>query len=157
MAKSVKLKDRNNIQILPITRATTVEMNDGTNMQEKLDSIEDNILEVNYDSGNTALVFGSGIVKTYTITLKDENNVVSDITLNGTSYQTKDFPIEINEGDSLNVSIFCYDTCIYSTKMGDTIVSTSQSFSIQSVSGNIVITVKAIVSPGGEDPVVPIP
>ena len=56
----------------------------------------------------------------------------------------------------MNVSIFCYDTCNYSTKMGDTIISTSQSFSIQNVSGNIAITVKAIVPSGGEDPVNPV-
>lgn len=101
MAKSVKLKDRNNIQILPITRATTVEMNDGTNMQEKLDSIEDNILEVNYDSGNTALVFG-GVY--YTITLTDFNPGIVDENDNSLS-----FPMQIKSGDSFYIKILHSD------------------------------------------------
>lgn len=101
MAKSVKLKDRNNIQILPITRATTVEMNDGTNMQEKLDSIEDNILEVNYDSGNTALVFGEVY---YTVTLVDFNPGLVDENDNRLS-----FPMQIKSGDSFYVKVLNYD------------------------------------------------
>ena len=96
MAKKVKLKDRLGNQILPITRATTVEMNDGTNMQEKLDSIEDNILEVNYNSGNTALVFGSSSVK-YTITIMgSDTNKLSNISVDGASKTVSDFPLEGN-------------------------------------------------------------
>ena len=103
MAKKVKLKDRNNNQILPITRATIVEMNDGTNMQEKLDSIEDNILEVNYNSGNTALVFG-GVY--YNITLVDFNPGIVDENDNPLS-----FPMQIKSGDSFYIKILHYDWC----------------------------------------------
>lgn len=103
MAKKVKLKDRNNNQILPITRATTVEMNDGTNMQEKLDSIEDNILEVNYNSGNTALVFGSVY---YTVTLDDFNPGLVDENNNPIT-----FPMQIKAGDSFYVKVLHYDWC----------------------------------------------
>lgn len=103
MAKKVKLKDRLGNQILPITRATTVEMNDGTNMQEKLDSIEDNILEVNYNSGNTALVFGSVY---YTVTLDGFNPGLVDENNNPIT-----FPMQIKAGNSFYVKVLHYDWC----------------------------------------------
>ena len=123
MAKSVKLKDRNNIQILPITRATTVEMNDGTNMQEKLDSIEDNILEVNYDSGNTALVFGNNGVK-YMITLIGSNiNRISNISVDGKSKTVNDFPLE---GNAINFT--APESVMMSIKMGGNDITYNTSY-----------------------------
>lgn len=56
MAKLVKLKDRNSNEILPLTRSTLVEMNSGESAQEKIDSLEDSILDVEYSLAYTALV-----------------------------------------------------------------------------------------------------
>ena len=40
MAKIVKLKDRESNNILPITRSTVVEMNEGISVEEKFENIE---------------------------------------------------------------------------------------------------------------------
>lgn len=56
MAKPIKLKDRNSNEILPLTRSTLVEMNSGESAQEKIDSLEDSILDVEYSLAYTALV-----------------------------------------------------------------------------------------------------
>lgn len=56
MAKVTKLKDRHNNEILPLTRSTLVEMNSGESAQEKIDSLEDSILDVEYNLANTSLV-----------------------------------------------------------------------------------------------------
>lgn len=56
MGKPVKLTDRQNNQILPVTRAVVVEMNSGESAQEKIDSLEDSILGVEYSLAYTALV-----------------------------------------------------------------------------------------------------
>lgn len=39
MAKVVKLQDRQNNQIIPVTRSVAVEMNDGTSLENKISSI----------------------------------------------------------------------------------------------------------------------
>ena len=56
MAKVTKLKDRHNNEIHPVTRSTLVEMNSGESAQEKIDSLEDSILDVEYNLAYTALV-----------------------------------------------------------------------------------------------------
>ncbi len=59
MAKVVKLKDRQSNPILPLTRSTLVEMNSGESAQEKIDSLEDSLLDIEYNLANTALVIDS--------------------------------------------------------------------------------------------------
>lgn len=156
MAKSVKLKDRNNNQILPITRATTVEMNDGTNMQEKLDSIEDNILEVNYDSGNTALVFGK--ITQYQISIIDNDNMIIGVQINNSNpYDPiSDFPMNINAGSYIQIRVVCADIARGYVKMNTEPISKPQNgsdmnFTIDNVTGNIIITIKSssLSNPGG--------
>lgn len=61
MAKVVKLKDRQSNPILPLTRSTLVEMNSGESAQEKIDSLEDSLLDIEYNLANTALVIDSSI------------------------------------------------------------------------------------------------
>ena len=156
MAKSVKLKDRLGNQILPITRATTVEMSDGTNMQEKLDSIKDNILEVNYNSGNTALVFGSSAKYTITLTGNVVNSM-GNITVNGESKNTSDFPMEVDKGS--NLSFECPGGHVNSSVvMGSTDITSSVRtfqnyiylYDITNIIGDIVVTVNSSVG-GGAD------
>lgn len=142
MAKSVKLKDRNNNQILPITRATTVEMNDGTNMQEKLDSIEDNILEVNYDSGNTALVFGSSVKYTITIT-GSPTSILSNISVNGELKTVSNFPLEVYKGSSLyfvNVSA-AYSVSVTMDGKLITTVDGGDDFQLANITEDVVLNI----------------
>ena len=61
MAKIVKLKDRNSNSILPLTRSTLVEMNSGESAQEKIDSLEDSLLDIEYNLANTALVIDESV------------------------------------------------------------------------------------------------
>lgn len=39
MAKQIKLHDRNGVQLIPVTRSTTVEMNDGSTLQTAYEGI----------------------------------------------------------------------------------------------------------------------
>lgn len=80
MAKVVKLKDRQSNPILPLTRSTLVEMNSGESAQEKIDSLEDSILDVEYNLANTSLVIdessgGGGSVDISSLLAKE--NLVS--------------------------------------------------------------------------------
>ena len=56
MAKKIKLHDKTGEQLIPLTRSTLVEMNSGESAQEKIDSLEDSILDVEYSLAYTALV-----------------------------------------------------------------------------------------------------
>lgn len=56
MAKKIKLRDKTGEQLIPLTRSTLVEMNSGESAQEKIDSLEDSILDVEYSLAYTALV-----------------------------------------------------------------------------------------------------
>ena len=110
---------------------------------------------IEYNSSKTALVIGGGSTK-YTISLDDPEALYPSVKINDFTYSASRFPLEVNSGDILNVIISSQgNTC--TTTMGGTTISTSTSFSIQSVSGDIVITVAAPSSPsdpGGDGPII---
>ena len=78
---------------------------------------------------------------TYSVTLQDNDGMVSSITLNGTSYQMTDFPIDVNGGESLVIDMLCYTMCWVTVTMGGVQVGNSYTTSIPSVNADIVITV----------------
>ena len=100
---------------------------------------------IEYNSSKTALVIGGGSTK-YTISLVDGDMMYPSVKINDFTYSASRFPLEVNSGDILNV-VVSMKTGSCTTTMGGTTVSTSTSFSIQNVSGNIEITVAA---PGGD-------
>lgn len=109
---------------------------------------------IEYNSSKTALVIGGGSTK-YTISLDDGDMLYPSVKINDFTYSASRFPLEVNSGDILNVVVSMGSgTC--TTTMGGTTVSTSTSFSIQSVSGNIEIKVAAPgggpSGPGGDGP-----
>ena len=102
---------------------------------------------IEYNSSKTALVIGGGNTK-YTISLYDGEALYPDVKINDFTYSVSRFPLEVNSGDNLNVVVSMEPgTC--TTTMGGTTVSTSKSFSIQSVSGNIEIEVAGPTGPSG--------
>ena len=110
---------------------------------------------IEYNSSKTALVIGGGNTK-YTISLDDPEALYPSVEINDFIYSASRFPLEVNSGDILNVVISTgIGIYTFTTTMGGTTVSTSESFSIQSVSGNIEITVAGPtgpIGPGGDGP-----
>lgn len=113
---------------------------------------------IEYNSSKTALVIGGGSTK-YTISLDDAEALYPDVEINDFTYPASRFPLEVNSGDNLNV-VVSEGAATCTTTMGGATVSTSNSFSIQSVSGNIVITVAGPTGPdgpggpGGDGPII---
>lgn len=108
---------------------------------------------IEYNSSKTALVIGGGSTK-YTINLSDGDRLYPSVKINDFTYSVSRFPLEVNSGDILNV-VVSMDPGTCTTTMGGATVSTSRTFSIQSVSGNIVITVagpSGPIGPGGDGP-----
>ena len=102
---------------------------------------------IEYNSSKTALVIGGGSTK-YTISLSDGEALYPNVEINDFTYPASRFPLEVNSGDNLNVVVSKRAvTC--TTTMGGATVSTSRTFSIQSVSGNIVIKVAGPTGPSG--------
>lgn len=113
-------------------------------------------VNIEYNSSKTALVIGGGSTK-YTISLYDGDMLYPSVKINDFTYSSSRFPLEVNSGDILNVVVFAGTGNTCTTTMGGTTVSTSTSFNIQSVSGNIVITVTAPNTgggPGGDGPII---
>lgn len=102
---------------------------------------------IEYNSSKTALVIGGGSTK-YTISLDDWDALYPDVEINDFTYPALRFPLEVNSGDNLNV-VVSERAVTCTTTMGGATVSTSRTFSIQSVSGNIVITVAGPTGPIG--------
>lgn len=113
---------------------------------------------IEYNSSKTALVIGGGNTK-YTISLSDAEALYPDVEINDFTYPASRFPLEVNSGDNLNV-VVSERAVTCTTTMGGATVSTSRTFSIQSVSGNIVITVAGPTGPigpggpGGDGPII---
>lgn len=111
---------------------------------------------IEYNSSKTALVIGGGSTK-YTISLSDPEALYPSVKINDFTYSASRFPLEVNSGDILNVVVSGARESTCTTTMGGTTVSTSTSFSIQSVSGDIEITVTGPNiggGPGGGDPII---
>lgn len=106
------------------------------------------------DSGTLYLIGGAK----YTITLTGTAvSAISDITVNGESKTTSDFPMEVNEGSSL--SFKCYVNGSASVVMGGTDITSSVQtmqngkyiYDITNITGDIVVTVSTSMGGGGND------